>query len=94
MEYGIAWLLYLVSFSIINALGFPGFVNLVKSFQWKVAKAKKKEKKILDWAKDLWLQSATRGPSLLFFFGSNENKQIFLFSFEPKKMKEIIFWFL
>ena len=24
-------------FSIINALGFPGFVNLVKSFPWKVA---------------------------------------------------------
>jgi hypothetical protein len=32
-------------FSIINALGFSGFVNLVKSFQWKVAKAKKKKKK-------------------------------------------------
>ena len=31
-------------FSIINALGFSGFVNLVKRFQWKVAKAKKVRK--------------------------------------------------
>ena len=32
-------------FSIINALGFPGFVNLVKSFQWKVAYSGQKNQK-------------------------------------------------